>query len=167
MADREIIAWDSCIIIDAIQKHPEKYPDIQQMIIKAEAGELSIVISSISLAEVRYCKELNAQGVTQNNQDKLISRWFDNSYVIKRVADVGICGLAASLGRQYPDNLTPLDSIILSTAIDRKAKTLVTYDDNNGRGGLLALDGQVGNPPLRIKRPEDWAIQPEIKFPSN
>ena len=119
------------------------------------------------MAEVRYCKEFNAHRISQVDQDKLIRRWFDNLYIIKRNADVGICELAVSLGRKYPDYLTPLDSIILSTAIDRKAKTLVTYDDMGGRGGLLALDGLVGNPPLRVKRPEDWSIQAELNLPSN
>ncbi len=155
MPDLEIIAWDSCIIIDAIQRDSGRYPHIKPMVSRAEVNDIFILVSTTSIAEVRYCKEFVAQGMTQDNQDEIISRWFDNSYVVKRNADFGICELAAKLGRQYKDSgITPLDSIILATALDRKAGTLVTYDDK-----LHNLDGEVGSPALRIKLPEDYSPQ--------
>ena len=159
---KERISWDSCIIIDAIQKEPRRYPWISSMVTKAEAGNLEIVVSTVSVSEVLYLPEMTAQGMSQEDQDDLIEKWFDNSYLIKRNADFGTCQEAAKLRRRF--RVTPVDSIILATAIRAEVTTLVTYDGENGkdRGSLLALDGQLDKDGPRIARPEDYTIIPEL-----
>ncbi len=158
---KEIIALDSCVIIDAIQKEPARYPSIEPIIRKAEANELIILVSTASIAEVMYCKELVAKGLTQEQQDDLIGKWFETSYLIKRAADFGVCTKAAQLGRLH--NTTPLDSIILATAVLNEADTLVTYDGENSGIGLLGLDGRIEGG-LRIMLPEKCLNQSEIVY---
>lgn len=162
----EKIAWDSCIIIDAIQKEPERWPAIEPMARRAESGDLSIVVSTVSLAEVVYLREFATTGMSQADQDDLIKRWFDNDYVYTRNADIGICEEAAKLGRAH--RVTPLDSIILATAVLTETKVLVTYDDagKSSTGvSLLDLDSKVtaGRDLLRIVTPENIPGQREIQ----
>lgn len=160
---KEIVAWDSCIIIDAIAKTPDRYPAIAPMIRRAESEELSIVVSSASVAEVLYLPGFQAVGKTQEEQNDLIEKWFDNSYLVKRNVDFGVGLKAAELRRQF-QGLTPVDSIILATALLHEADTLVTYDetDEGGKVGLLKLQGKLRNSSLRIAKPENYSPQTEI-----
>lgn len=161
-----ILAWDSCIVIDAVQQEPERWPTIQPMVNQAEAGELQIVVSTATIAEVQYLRFLSDQGLSQEAQDDLIERWFDNEYIVKRNADRGVCRLAAELARQHAQKgkpVSPIDSIILATAILAEAEVLVTIDSGDSkRVGLLELDGKVGDPGLRIKTPDQYTIQPGL-----
>ena len=162
---KRIIAWDSCIIVDAIQKHSQKYAAIQPMILNAEKGDLKIVVSSLSAAEVKYLRELSANGMSQTEQDDLIDRWFNNDYIEMRNADFGTCKYAADIGRIHA-NLSPTDAVILATTIRSESPMLITYD--NGKtgkfDGLLSLDGRVGNPAIKICKPEDYANQIEMVY---
>ncbi len=159
------MAWDSCIIIDAIQRKEGRYSAIQPMVRKAENAGLFIIVSMASIAEVMYLREFAAAGMSQKDQNDLIEKWFDNKYLIKRNVDFGVGKEAASLRRRFK-GLTPVDSIILATAIVNKADTLITYDANNegGRVALLDLDGKLGNSDTRISLPEDYTRELEFDF---
>ena len=149
---KEIVAWDSCIIIDAIQQETNRYPSIFPMIRKAEAGDLLIVISMASISEVLYLRELTAKGLSEEEQNNLIEKWFDSSYIVKRAVDFGVGKKAAELRRQF-QTLTPVDSMILATAVLVEADVLVTYDDG-GSGdsiGLLELNGKIGASAPKIR----------------
>lgn len=162
---REVIAWDSCIIIDAIGRTHDRVSAIDPMLRKAEAGNLQIVVSMASVAEVVYLGEFAKTGMEQNDQNDLIRRWFDNEYVILRNVDFGVGLKAAELSRQHK-GMTPLDSIVLATAILSEVTTLVTYDNNTrqGRVSLLGLDGKLGDGAPRILPPEDYTIEPQFPF---
>jgi predicted nucleic acid-binding protein len=155
------IAWDSCVIIDAIQKSEGRYPILRPMINKAMQGDLNIVVSTLSLAETIYLRDLADGGMAQEQQDALIERWFDEPYIIKRNADVSVCTEAAKLARRHR-MLAPADAIILATAALSEVDVLITYDGEGRGDGLLQLDGIVGNPGLRISTPENWSRQGEI-----
>lgn len=165
---RDVVLWDSCLIIDAIAKEPEKYKHLLPMLQKAEKKELVIVVSTVSIAEVRYCKELNARGVSQDQQAELIEAWMNSDYVARRNAHSGICRLEAEIGRDVGKdnkNLTPIDSIILATAIQHNVSALLTYDDGRSNTvGLLELDGKYGDPKLRILHPRDYVKQLEMEL---
>lgn len=162
----DLIAWDSCIIIDAIQKNPTVYPHLQPIIRQAEAGQLKIVVSTISITEVKYLRELSANGLSQEEQNGLIEAWFNEPYVIKRNADYATCKEAASLAQLAAStkrNLKTADSIVLATAIRAGVSTLLTLDDGNDSSvGLLELDGRFGTPALQIRRPDQMAGQMEL-----
>lgn len=63
--DKELVAWDSCIIIDAIQRTKGRYSAIQPMVRKAESADLSIIVSMASIAEVMYLREFAVAGMSQ------------------------------------------------------------------------------------------------------
>ena len=162
---KEVVAWDSCIIIDAISKNPGKYSSIVPMLLRAESGELQIVVSMASVSEVMYIDGLVAQNMRQEDQNDLIRRWFENEYVVPRNVDFGV-GLKSAELRRHHKGLTPVDSIILATAILNEVTTLVTYDHNDKHGeiGLLKLDRKLGANAPRICRPEEYTITPQLEL---
>ncbi len=97
------------------------------MVRKAEKDDLFIIVSMASIAEVMYLDEFTSKGMSQKDQNDLIEKWFDNGYLIKRNVDFGVGKEAASLRRTF-NGLTPVDSIILATAMMNKADALITYD---------------------------------------
>lgn len=73
---------------------------------------------------------------------------------------------ARDLGSQF-NRLTVPDAIHIATALEAAVDAFLTYDGapelkselkkNRRSGGLLAFNGQIGNPPLRIETPRvDW-----------
>ncbi|MEQ8800315.1 MAG: type II toxin-antitoxin system VapC family toxin [Salinisphaeraceae bacterium] len=158
-----LIAWDTCVIIDAIQRSESRYGALIPMVNKAVQGDLEIAVSTLSIAETLYLKDLASDGATQERQNTLIERWFDEPYVLKRNADFSVCSDAAELARRH-GILKPADAVIVATAIRNGADALITYDGESARGkGLLQLDGALGNPGLRISTPENWSVQREIE----
>ena len=116
-----------------------------------------------SVAEVMYLPGLVAQNMRQEDQNDLIRRWFGNEYLALRNVDFGV-GLRSAELRRHHTGLTPVDSIILATAILNGVTTLVTYDynDKQGKIGLLKLDQKLGPNTPRICRPEEYTIAPQL-----
>ena len=163
----EIVAWDSCIIIDAICKDKDIYPHLDPVLRRAENGELLILVSTLSIAEVKYLRPFSSD-LSQEDQNELIRAWFANEYVVARNADFNICNIASEIGQhasQYVQgkNLTTIDSVILATAVANEAGALITRDNgNNKQIGLLELDRKFGNPGLPIVRPDNMPGQVEL-----
>ena len=157
--DKEVVAWDSCIVIDAIQKEASRYPEISPMLRKAEADNLLIVLSTASIAEILYLKELSAKGISQEDQNDMIQKWLDNPYIVKRAADLEVCTKAAEIRRVH-GSITPVDSIILSTAVLHNVDALVTYDGSGKDGRLLQLNEKIDG--LKIIEPGDSSGQAEM-----
>lgn len=151
---KPIIAWDSCILLDAIQRTPGKYQSIAPMLNLAMKDELKIILSAMSYAECFYLKEQAKVGVSQEGQTDLIERWLENDFLVKRTVDFGVSKTAAQLCRQFPGKLLPPDAIIAATAVVHAVPALITYDKP-----LLGCDGRIALADgtfLRICRPEAW-----------
>lgn len=154
----QVIAWDSCVLLDAIQKTTMRYDAIAPMINLGVAGELKIVLSAMSYAECYFLRGLAAQGMVQAEQNDLIDRWLENNYLAKRAVDFGTSKIAGAICRQFPGKIMPADAIIAATALRHGAKALITYDDTAGKS-LLACDGKIARPEggyLRICKPAAW-----------
>jgi len=152
-----VIAWDTCILIDAIQKTGNRWGAIAPMVNLGTRGDLKIVISTLSVAEGYFLREMAIQGASQLEQNHAIEQWLEHSFLVKRAADFGTCKVAAELCRGESGALTPSDAIVIATALRHNAASLITYDDKSGES-LLKLDGKFPNAygTLRICRPEDW-----------
>lgn len=140
------VFWDSCVIIDYLQQEVTRYPDIRPMVERAEKGQLHIVVSEISVAEVIKLEKLAIRGVDIADQTSIIGEWFEFPYVIPRIVDRRISFLAAQIKRNH--NVKTCDAVILATAIRHDVNFVYTYDGlqdnqsiNNNR--LLALDGTI------------------------
>jgi predicted nucleic acid-binding protein len=153
------VAWDTCILIDAIQKTPDRFDAIAPMLNLARIGDLKIVLSTVCVAECHYLKELAAQGADQEEQNNLIEKWLEHSFLVKRAADMGTCKVAAQVLRLVRGKLSSSDAIIVATALRHKASALITYDDTKGKS-LIAQDGKIPDGRggfLRICGPEGWS----------
>lgn len=153
----EVISWDTCIILDAIQKSGE-WDSIAPMVNLAQEGDLKIVVSAMCVAELHYLRNMAADGMTQPEQNDLIARWLDSEYLVKRAVDLGVAETAAEICRTVKGALRPPDAIIVATALMHGASALITHDDQQGES-LLKQDQKIARPEggmLRICRPQDW-----------
>lgn len=148
----DIVMWDTCVIIDAIQKDPRYWAAIEPFVKDAQQGKLLIVVSEISVVEVSHLSSLGEKGMSIEEQVKLISQWFENPYVVRRQQHPGISELAAEIGRNHPIKRAS-DRVIVATAVFNRIPVLHTRDGEGGKSGLIPLSGEIGNPPLRIEIP--------------
>lgn len=154
------VVWDSCVIIDAIQRTPGRIDMLMPFLEDAENGQLEIVVSEISVAEVKHLRELENSKSADEIAD-LIRDWFDNSYIIRRNVHPGISEAAAQIGRVHKLKRAA-DAVVIATAIHENVETVHTFDgykDPDGttitrKSGLLKLDGKVGTPPVNIVVPD-------------
>lgn len=154
-SDVKKVVWDSCVIIDAIQKTPGRYEKIEPFLKDAENGKLLIVVSELSVAEVSHLTKLTDNGILLDDQVQLIKDWFENPYIVRRPVHAGISELAGEVGRKHKLKRAP-DRIIVATALFEKIPQIHTFDgiDPKKKNKLLPLDGQIGDPPLRIREPD-------------
>lgn len=154
------VAWDTCVIIRAIEKRGDDYGAISQLIGEAEAGELLIVISEMSVVEVSKLQSLDNEKVPLKDQHRLIDDWLENEYIVRRPVTPQITANAVSLAREH--NLTCVDSVILATAIQNRVSELHTGDGSGRHTGkrLIPLSGKYG---VRICRPKQQQMQMDFE----
>lgn len=165
MAKPKLIYWDSCIFIDAIQGNPEWNDVLSHIISAAEAGEVMIVTSALTLAEVIRDNKTDAVAGDPEQETNIVEL-FDNTYVSVRTVDKQIGTLARQIARDY--RLKPPDAVHVATALSTKVAELHTRDGENGKtGGMLSRDGRISLPgglPLKIILPT-WTRQMTLPVP--
>lgn len=160
------VYWDSCVYIDCIQQTPDRHTLLESIIEQAKNGDIVLVASTLVLAEV---VKLDAPDATAEEEAKRILRFFENDFIKVRNVTRRIAEHAADMVRVY--SIKPPDAIHVATALAGKCVSLQTYDGKQGSGGkLIALNGKIGNPPLRIEVPrvvskDDPSGQMHINFP--
>lgn len=146
------VVWDACVLIDAIQKDPEHYPAIQPFLDDAEKGKLLIVLSEVTVGEVVKLDNLAAQGMSLEEQERLIRDWLINPYVVRKIFHRGITDMATRICRLH--TLKDVgDRAVMATALFYRVPLIHTYDGEGRKGQLLKLDGKLGTPPIRIMVP--------------
>lgn len=138
-----LVYWDSMVIIHRIQRTPEHIPILEQITDAAERGEIKIVVSTYSIAEV--VKDPDG-GVLSEEEDQKIIDLFENDYFIVRDITIPISHLSRQISRKF--GVKPKDAVHLATAILWKVPVFHTYEDR-----LLSKDGKIGDPPLKIAKP--------------
>jgi len=138
--------WDSCAFISRIQGNPDRIKMLEHFTDKAAEGEIQIVTSSLTVAEVCF---INREGSLDEKLRDIdtISRFFDNDYIYIVQVSRQISTEAAKIGVQH--KVKPPDAIHLATALHSDCQVVHTYDATR----LLKLDGKVGIPPLTICKP--------------
>ncbi|HWE95692.1 MAG TPA: type II toxin-antitoxin system VapC family toxin [Tepidisphaeraceae bacterium] len=154
MATKPRVAWDSVVLLDAIQKTPLWWPDLRPTYRAALEGRISILVSEISIAEVCKLNDEEKSGMSRVDAVKKINLFFQNSFIDRRPADRREAILAAELIRSL--NLDTCDALIVATASIHGAIAMYTRDGLKLRKNKtcpLQCDGKVGEPALPIMLP--------------
>lgn len=141
---RERCYWDSCAFLGWLNAEEDKLDECQLVLDAAEGGDVLIVASTITLAEVVRIK--NRARLRKADEDR-IREFFENEYIELRAVDRRVAEYARQLMWEFPA-LRHKDAIHAATAQLGDVSVLHTFDDD-----LLKLSGHVGNPPLTIVRP--------------
>lgn len=137
--------WDSSCFLGWLLGEPDKIAECQGVVQAAQDGELKVITSALTLTEVIKLKN---HASLKKEDEETIKIFFQNGFIIIRNVDRFIAEYARDLMWSYP-HLWPKDSIHAATAIMSNADVLDTFDND-----LLRLDGQIGNPTIRITRPD-------------
>lgn len=145
--------WDSNCFLCWLKKE-SGYEKCKGVIYKAEQGEIQIITSAFTIAEVIYLKP--NEKIDRKRSDE-ICRFFEHEYIIPVNVERGVAELARNLLWDY-QALRPEDAIHVASAIKAKVPILDTFDTY-----LIGLSGIIGNPPLIIGEP-NIQYQEEIEF---
>lgn len=152
MTDKSpLLYWDSCPFIALIGKNEERRDMCRLIMKEAEKGNLHIVTSAFTFAEVIRPEE---EPILDTVQEIEVLRFLANEYIIVRYVDRQIGDIARQVARQT--GLKPPNAIHVATALKLEANLLHTYDRR-----ILAQNDKLGIPPLRIEKPQ-WDVQAEM-----
>ncbi len=139
----ELIYWDSDTFLGWLQNEAGKAEVCEGTIKRAEAGEVLIVTSALTITEVLWLR-----GAPKVSRDKaeILRRFFRRSFIRVRNVTRSVAESAQEL--VWDHNIRPKDALHVATALDAKASILETFDD-----GLIGKSGSVGDPPLIVRKP--------------
>jgi predicted nucleic acid-binding protein len=139
----ELIYWDSDAFLGWLQEEPGKVELCDGTLTRVTKGEVLIVTSALTIAEVLWMRGAPMIPVTKA---ELVRKFFRRSYIRVRNVTRAISEDAQDL--VWSHSIRPKDAIHVATALDAKVPFLETFDDR-----LLKQTGTVGDPPLVIRRP--------------
>jgi len=134
--------WDSCAFLGWLSEEPDKIDECRGVIRQAEAGNVHIVTSSLTLVEVI---KLRGSKSLPETFEPTIRDFFKHEWIVVRQLD----RFTAEDARQlvWKHGFDPKDSVHVATAIRGGVMRLDTFDDE-----LIARSGAVGD--LIIGRPD-------------
>jgi predicted nucleic acid-binding protein len=133
--------WDACTFLGWLSEEPDKVDECRGVIHQAEAGNVLIVTSSLTLVEVI---KLKGEKSLAEEYEPTIREFFKHAWIVVRQLDRFI----AEDARQFVwrHGFDPKDSVHVATALRSGVKRLDTFDDE-----LISRSGLVGD--LVIGRP--------------
>lgn len=137
----EIIYWDSDAFLGWLQNEQGKEHLCRATFERAEKGELILVTSALTIAEVLWTR--NSPKIT-NERATLVRRFFRRSYIRIRAVTRGISETAQDV--VWDHDIRPKDAIHVATALDAKISILETFDK-----GLIGKSGACG---LTVRTPQ-------------
>jgi predicted nucleic acid-binding protein len=143
--------WDSCTFLGWLAEEPDKVDDCQSVIRHAEAGNVRIVTSSLTLTEVI---KLKGKPPLAAVAEPKIKAFFKHEWIVVVQLDRFIAEAARQLVWEH--GLDPKDCVHVATALRTRVNRMDTFDE-----ALIKRSGQIGN--LVIGRP-DMPQQLEMEF---
>ena len=144
---KEIIYWDSDAFLGWLQEEPGKVDLCRATLERAKKGEVLIVTSALTLAEVLWMR--NAPKISKHKAD-LVQRFFRRSYI--RVYNVTRAISESAQDLVWDHSIKPKDAIHVATAANLKVKILETFARD-----LIGKSEKVGDPPITIRTPQEAA----------
>jgi predicted nucleic acid-binding protein len=135
--------WDSDAFLGWLQEEPGKVDLCRESLERAQNGELLLVTSALTIAEVLW---LRNHPPLPADRAGVVRRFFRRSCI-------RVCNVTRKISEDaqtlvWDHGIKPKDAIHVATAIHFKLDTLETFDD-----GLIAKSGTVGSPLLLIRKP--------------
>lgn len=139
----EKIYWDSDCFLAHFKADAGKVEKCDGVIQRASRGEVLIVTSAFTLAEVLWMK-----GGPRLPKDKamLVQKFFRRSFI--RVYNVTRKISESAQILVWENSIKPKDAIHVATALHLAADALETFDND-----LIKKSGKVGNPLLLTREP--------------
>ncbi|KAF5887948.1 MULTISPECIES: type II toxin-antitoxin system VapC family toxin [Rhizobium] len=134
--------WDSVCFLAWLQNEAGRIDACRDTLDRASAGEIVIVTSALTVAEVLWTK---AGPRLTEEKAGLLNGFFRRSYI--KVVNLDRAVAQKAQKHVWNDGIRPKDSIHLATALHLQCDVLETYDD-----GLLTKNGQFDA--LTIGRPQ-------------
>ena len=141
----EKIYWDSDCFLAHLQSEKDKAEKCDGVLQKAGRGEVLIVSSALTLAEVLWMRGAprlprEKAELAQKFIRRSMIRIYNVSWKIAESAQIYV----------WDNDVSPKDAIHAATAIHLGADALETFD-----AGLIAKSGVLGSPILLIREPEE------------
>lgn len=137
--------WDANAFLGWLSGEGDKVSYCRAVLDAATAGDLTIVTSALTIAEVLWLK---GQPRIPAARSKEIEAFFKHRWIVIRELDRFVAEQARAL--IWDENVRPKDAIHLSTALqqDVEIDQFDTFDEQ-----LIKLSGTLGHPPLLIGFP--------------
>lgn len=145
--------WDSSCFLGWLKEEQDKVEDCRRVINAAESGDVKIITSAFTLVEVLF---LDRNTPIPQEDSAKVRAFFDNEYILTVGLDREIAEAAQNLVWNY--NVPYRDAPHLATALQVAIETVDTFDDTL----IQRFNIRIGNPPLRIGRP-DLPLQLELE----
>jgi predicted nucleic acid-binding protein len=139
----EPIYWDSDAFLGWFQEEPGKVELCEGTIERAQNGEVLIITSALTVAEVLW---LRGGPPIPSDKADIVRKFFRRSYIRVRNVTRAVSEHAQDL--VWNHSIRPKDAIHVATALDAKVAALETFDEK-----LLTKSGAVGDPRLLIRTP--------------
>lgn len=135
--------WDSDCFLGFLQAEQGKVDLCRQVLNRAANGDIQIITSALTIAEVLNLKGHDKIGADRRQQ---VIDFFKKSYI----TPISITRRIAERSRDlvWDDGIAPKDALHVATALHAQVPLLNTFD-----GGLIGKSGKVGSPPLVIEKP--------------
>lgn len=136
--------WDAATFVAWLADEAGRVDKCRPVIKAAEAGQLTIVTSSLSLVEVI---KLKSHAPFTPDKGNMIQQFFMHEYIVVRQLDRHLAEVARSL--IWDHGFDPKDAVHVATALATRVDQLDTFDDD-----LCTKSKAIGNPPLLIGAPD-------------
>ncbi len=144
--------WDSDCFLAWLNEEPGKVDLCEAVLEEAAEGKIIIATSALTIAEVL---KLRGEKKIPVEMEQEVIKFFKAEYIAIRNVTRLIAEQARAL--VWHNGIDPKDAIHVATALDARLPLFNTFDKN-----LLAKNGQVGSPPLRIEQP--MVDEPKLQF---
>jgi predicted nucleic acid-binding protein len=140
-----------------LQAEPDKVEHCQQVLSAAEDGNLIIVTSALTIAEVLA---LRGRLKIPASERERVEAFFRQEYIAVRNITRKISEAARAL--VWDRGVSPKDALHVATALDAGLTLMNTFD-----GGLIKKSGKIGSPALIIEQPRWTAPKLPMDLPQD
>jgi predicted nucleic acid-binding protein len=152
------VYWDACVFLSYINNEKGRVQNLEALLDRAEKGEIEIVTSTVSIAEVAFAAAEQVGHILDASVEQQIAKlWGPPIKLVEFHAAIG--ARAAALSRTALTNgwsLKPLDAVHLSTAEQMAVGEFHTYDS-----GLVKYSAAIG---VSVIEPPTAPIQENLLF---